>query len=62
MRIFSLAASKSSRRRAATPSFSREAEQDVLGADAIVAQSASLLLCQDDHLARSLYKPLEHAA
>jgi hypothetical protein len=38
LRIFSESASKSSRMRAATPSFSREAEQDVLGADVVVAE------------------------
>ena len=48
LRIFSESASKSSRMRAATPSF--EPEQDVLGPDVVVAQRERLTERQLEHL------------
>ena len=38
----------------------QQAEQDVLGADVVVLERASLLLGEDDHLAGSLCESLEH--
>jgi hypothetical protein len=37
-------------------------EQDVLGADVVMAQRPRLFLSQDDHLARALSKSLKHTA
>ena len=54
LRIFSASASKSSRMRAATPSFSRtRPEQDVLGADVVVAERERLAQRQLEHLLRA---------
>ena len=40
--------------------FAQQAEQDVLGADVIVAKRARLVLSQHDDLAGALGEPLEH--
>jgi hypothetical protein len=37
-----------------------EAEQEVLGADVVTAQTPAPLLSQDDHRAGALGKPLKH--
>ena len=42
--------------------FAQQAEQDVLGADVVVLERPGLFLRQDDHLAGSLCKSLEHWA
>ena len=38
----------------------QEAEQEMLRADVVVPQRASLVLAEDDHLAGRLREPLEH--
>ena len=40
----------------------QQAEQDVLGADVVVLERPRLFLREDDHLAGSLCKSLEHWA
>ncbi len=47
--------------RAATPSFSHEPEQDVLGADVVVLERARLFLRENDHLTGSRCESLKHA-
>ena len=42
------------------PFFAQQPEQDVLGADVVVAQRPGLFLSQDDHLAGALGKSLKH--